>query len=200
MTIRSVSYDQSEILASILALNDLTTFDADLSYGNGKFYVNIDKPQYRFDVDESLPDITPASSTNVPLEDASISSCVFDPPFLTYVKAGRDHNSIMARRFGGYWRYEELEEHYKNTLVEARRVLRNKGIMVFKCQDIVHNHKLHPTHINVVNWAKGLFRLKDMFVLPAKHRMGMPEKVGEAKRKQKHARIYHSYFLVLEAI
>jgi len=198
--IKSVYENQSDILKAILNLNGLEAFDADISYGNGKFYVDVPKPEYRFDVDPNLPEVTVASSTALPLPDNSVSSLVFDPPFLTYVKAARDHNSIMAKRFGGYWSYSELEDHYKTTLAEARRVLTKKGIMVFKCQDIIHNHKMHSTHINIVNWAEGLFRLKDMFVLPAKHRMPMPEKQGEAKRTQKHARIHHSYFLVLEAI
>jgi DNA modification methylase len=78
-------------------------------------------------------------------------------------------------------------------LIECFRVLKNKGIMVFKCQDIIHNHRLHSTHVNVINWANGFFRLKDMFILNAKHRMPMPN-----QKTQKHARIYHSYFLILE--
>jgi len=76
------------------------------------------------------------------------------------------------------------------------RVLKKKGIMVIKCQDIIHNHKMHCTHVNVINWAAGMFRLKDLFVLPAKHRMPSPNRKGV----QKHARIFHSYFLVLEKL
>jgi hypothetical protein len=198
MMIKSIEYDQNVILQSILDLNNIEKFDADLSYGNGGFYKKIPRPFWRFDLDDNLPDTITCSSTETPLDDEQISSCVFDPPFLTYVKSAREHNSVMAKRFGGYWAYQELEDHYKATLVEANRILKKKGIMVFKCQDIIHNHKMHPTHINVVNWSKGLFRLKDMFILAAKHRMGMPEKDGVAKRVQKHARVFHSYFLVLE--
>lgn len=197
--IPSVSYSQHEILQHICDLNGIEQFDADLSYGNGKFYQKgIKRPEYKFDVDPQLEGVTEASSAELPLADNSIASIVFDPPFLTYVKQAREHNSIMAKRFGGYWAYSELEDHYRTTLKEAHRVLKKKGLMVFKCQDIIHNHKMHCTHINVVNWADGLFRLKDLFILPAKHRMPMPE--GKTKRKQKHARIFHSYFLVLEAI
>jgi hypothetical protein len=101
----------------------------------------------------------------------------------------------MSKRFGGYWTYPELEEHYKLSLNCFSRVLRRKGILVFKCQDIIHNHKIHPTHINVTLWAKDYgFRLKDLFILGATHRMPRPNKGS----KQRHARIYHSYFLVFE--
>jgi hypothetical protein len=38
-----------------------------------------------------------------------------------------------------------------------------KGYLILKCQDIVHNHKLHPTHIFATQWANeaGL-KLKDL--------------------------------------
>lgn len=86
----------------------------------------------------------------------------------------------------------DLERHYRGTLQEAYRVLKPRGKMVFKCQDVIHNHRMHCTHLNVLNWAEG-FRLLDMFVLVAKHRMPGPQ-----KGQQRHARVWHSYFLVLE--
>jgi len=198
--IRSCYNNQSEILRSILELSGLQKFDADLTYGNGMFYKDIPEPDFKFDVDPQKDDVIEASSTNVPAVDGAFQSVVFDPPFLTYIKQARDHNSVMAKRFGGYWRHEELADHYRETLTEAHRILTDKGILVFKCQDIVHNHKLHATHINIMDWAAGLFRLKDFFVLPAAHRMPMPQQVGVAKRQQKHARIHHSYFMVLEKL
>jgi len=196
----SINFDQNEILQAILRLNNLQTFDADLTYGNGGFYKFIPLPKHRFDIDATRENCTTASSADIPLADESIMSCIFDPPFLTYVKSARQHNSIMAKRFGGYWRYDELQEHYTQTAKEACRVLGGKGLFVVKCQDIIHNHKLHPTHINMVNWARPMFRLKDLFVLPVKSRMPMPVKAGEAERRQKHARIFHSYFLVFEKL
>jgi hypothetical protein len=101
----------------------------------------------------------------------------------------------MARRYGGYWKYSELEAHYRGTLKESARVLMDRGVMVFKCQDVVHNHKLHCTHANVIEWARAEgFSLLDLFVLTASSRMPSPNRTG----KQAHARIFHSYFLVLQ--
>lgn len=181
-----------------MRLCELEQFDVDLTYGNGGFWKNLPEPRLKFDLDPQTPDTHKASSINLPLPDRSIRSAIFDPPFLTYIKAGREHNSIMGKRFSGYWRYEELEDHYRGTLKEAHRFLTSKGIFVFKCQDIIHNHKMHPTHLNVVNWSNEMFRLKDMFILAAKHRMPVPQTEGTKKKVQKHARIHHSYFLVLE--
>lgn len=198
--IQSVSFDQKYIIRSIMELCGIDQFDADLTYANGGFWKELPQPKLKFDLDPQTPDTVQANSMFLPLAEQTLSSVMFDPPFLTYIKQGREHNSVMGKRFSGYWAYSELEMHYRGTLFEAHRVLKKKGVLVFKCQDIIHNHKMHATHINVVNWAEGKFRLKDMFVLAAKHRMPMPDSAGTSRRVQKHARVHHSYFLVLEKI
>lgn len=200
--IPSVSYDQKEIISWIMELCGIDRFCADVTYGNGQFYKSIPEPVRKFDISPQVDGVEQSCSTKLPVDDCAFKSLMFDPPFLTYIKAAREGNGdmVMAKRFGGYWRYDELEAHYRGTIDEAHRVLSKKGVLVVKCQDIIHNHKMHCTHVNVVNWANGKFRIKDLFVLPAKHRMPMPEKDGEKKRKQKHARVHHSYFLVFEKI
>lgn len=199
--IKSVYDNQNDIIKSIMHLCSIDRIDVDVTYGNGGFYKEIEKPVHCFDIDPNLVD-TPASSDDLPLKDKSVNSLMFDPPFLTYVRAAREGNGnmVMAKRFGGYWKYDELESHYKATLREAHRVLDVGGIMIFKCQDIIHNHKMHCTHANVINWADGMFRLKDLFILPAKTRMAIPQQAGTKKKVQKHARIFHSYFLVLQRL
>jgi len=196
--VKSISYDQREIIDNIKALCGIDAIDCDLTYGNGAFYKGDTPPDHRFDLDDSLENLTSVcSSTATPLADSSISSAMFDPPFLTYVRGTRtgNGNMVMAKRFAGYWRYDELESHYRDTLKEASRILANKGIMIFKCQDIIHNHKMHCTHANVIQWgAEHGFRLKDLFILNAKSRMPSPNRKGT----QKHARIFHCYFMVLE--
>ena len=194
--IKSVYFNQADILDSIQKLYGIDRFDCDLTYGNGSFYKGKVKPRFRFDLDESLDDVEISCSTNTPLKNDSISSCVFDPPFLTYIKSGRQGNGnmVMAKRFSGYWRYDELQDHYIKTIRESARIIKPNGVLIFKCQDIIHNHKMHCTHANILSWSKDWFRLKDLFILCAKHRMPMPNKKGA----QKHARIFHSYFLVLQ--
>jgi len=196
--VKSASNSQKEILDSIRSLYCPYGFSADVTFGNGSFYKNPeDWPELRFDLDESLENCMPASSDNLPVKDFSLDSVVFDPPFLTYVRDNRNGNGnmVMSRRYSGYWRYDELAEHYQNSLKEFHRVLKKDGLVVFKCQDIIHNHKMHATHVNVINWACDVgFRLLDLFVLVANSRLPSPNRKG----KQKHARIYHSYFLVLK--
>lgn len=200
--IKSYSTDQSEILQSILDLNGLDSFDADLTYGNGSFYKSLPEPEFKYDIDPQFDNVIECDSRSIPVNNGSFRSVVFDPPFMTYIRSGRtgNGNMAMAKRFGGYWRYEELEDHYSATIRESHRILQKKGLMIFKCQDIVHNHKLHPTHINIMGWSEGMFRLKDLFVLTASHRMAVPQQKGTALKKQKHARIHHSYFMVFEKL
>ncbi len=192
--------DQHDLIAGIKCVHNIDVFDADLTYGNGGFYKKNKEPRYKFDIEPLNDTVAYADSREIPLADASLTSIVFDPPFLTYIKKAREHNSIMAARFGGYWRYDELVDHYTGTIKEAGRLLCAGGLLIFKCQDIVHNHTLHATHINIVMWAKDIFRLKDLFILHKQHRMPMPQKDGESLRVQRHARIHHSYFLILEKI
>lgn len=196
--IQSVSHDQTYIIKSIMDLCGIERFGADLTYGNGGFWKELPQPLMKFDLDPQTFDTHLATSVDLPLRENVLGSVMFDPPFLTYIKQGREHNSVMGKRFSGYWRYDELEEHYRGTIKEAHRVLWSKGIFVIKCQDIIHNHKMHCTHINVVNWSAGMFRLKDLFVLAAKNRMPIPPTAGHKAKVQKHARIHHSYFLVFE--
>jgi hypothetical protein len=197
VVVKSVYSDQTELIQNLMTLHCPQGFDCDVTYGNGSFYRNVPAPALKFDIDPQVDGVVKACSTALPIPDATLANAVFDPPFLTYVRAGREGNGkmIMSRRFAGYWRYDELAKHYQETLAEMRRVLKPKGILVFKCQDIVHNHRLHCTHVNVIRWAAGFgFRLRDLFILAATHRLPSPNRAGT----QKHARIFHSYFLVLE--
>lgn len=195
--IRSVYTDQSDIIRGIIKLHCPEGIECDVTYGNGQFWKDIPAPLHKFDIDPQQAGVVRACSTALPLPPGGLRSVMFDPPFLTYVRKGRAGNGamVMAGRFSGYWRYDELESHYRGTLREARRVLRAGGVLIVKCQDIVHNHRLHCTHANVIQWAEGeQFRLLDLFVLPASHRLPAPNRAG----KQKHARVFHSYFLVFQ--
>ena len=197
--VKSVYYNQDDILRSIVRLHCHNGFACDVTYGNGAFYKNIPEPQLKFDLDPQCVGVITACSSKLPLQNDSVENVVFDPPFLTYIRAKREGNGnmLLASRFSGYWSYADLEKHYTETLAELRRCLIAGGVLVFKTQDIIHNHKMHCTHANVINWASERgFRLLDLFILPAKHRLPAPNRAGT----QKHARIFHSYFLVFKRV
>jgi DNA modification methylase len=110
---------------------------------------------------------------------------VLDPPFLTYVKPSK--MGIMNGRFSGYWTYQKLLADYSAAISEAFRILKPGGILVFKCQDTVHNHALQLTHGRVWLMAeKKGFRLKDLLVLVAPNRLpGLAASHG--RQTQRHA-------------
>jgi hypothetical protein len=193
--VRSLYHSQDEVLRAIMRLHCKDGFECDITYGNGVFWKNIRRPRLCFDIDPQFSFVEKADSVSLPLAKESVGSVVCDPPFLTYVRSKTGNGKMVhAGRFSGYWRYDELSDHYRHTLSDVYRVMKRNGIMVFKCQDIIHNHKMHCTHVNVVNWAEQEgFRLVDLFILAATHRMPSPNRKGT----QKHARIYHCYFLVL---
>lgn len=198
--IKTISENQEEIIQSIIDLHCQGSIQCDITYGNGAFYKNIQRPEFCYDIEPLSDFVIKSDSSKIPNNDKSLQSIMFDPPFLTYIKQGREHNSIMGKRFSGYWAYNELENHYKSTLQDVSRVLSFGGKLIFKCQDIIHNHKMHCTHFNVIMWAKeyGL-ELCDLFILCAKNRI--PVRANKhGKQTQKHARIYHSYFLVFEKL
>ena len=200
--VRSVYDTNDAILTGIEKLHCPDGFECDVTYGNGAFWKGRSRPKYCFDITPLHEGVIQADSQMLPLEPNTLRSIVFDPPFLCYVAKGRDNASadgkkaVMSKRFGGYWAYSELENHYKGTLKEAARVLKKGGVIVVKCQDIIHNHKMHATHVNVCNWAEHEgFRLLDLFILPAKSRMPL-RAAAHGKQTQRHARVFHSYFLV----
>jgi len=81
---------------------------------------------------------------------------------------------------------------YSGSLKEFSRVLKDDGIVIFKCQDIVSSAKQHFTHCWVMYEAmKYGFYPKDLFILLAKNRLN-------DGRKQQHARKFHSYFFVFK--
>lgn len=129
MLIKSVYDNQHDILRSIIELHCPGGFEVDVTYSIGAFYRDISEPKYKFDLEPSSENVIPADSGSIPLDVCSVNSVIFDPPFLTYIKK-KDNESIMGKRFSGYWTYGELEDHYQRSIKEAYRILRRRGIFV----------------------------------------------------------------------
>ena len=193
---RSVYESQDKILSAIQQLHCPSGFQLDATYGNGGFWENLPRPKLCFDLIPTAPFVTKGDFRNLPLENCSIQHMVLDPPFLTYVKPSKI--GIMNGRFSGYWTYEKLLNDYSAAMSEAFRILKPGGKLVFKCQDTVHNHTLQLTHGRVWLLAeKNGFRLKDLFVLVAPNRLPT-RAASHGRQTQRHARVFHCFFLVFE--
>ena len=195
--IKSISYDQSEIIKWILDLHVPShRIDCDPTYSKGNFYkgTGIDPPRLRFDISPQSLDVEYGDSRCLPLDSESLDCMMFDPPFLATTGKSLsvdDGSNKINKRFGVYPDERSLHQFYIDSLHEAHRVLKQNGILIFKCQDKISSGKQYMSHVFVMNEAvKAGFYPKDLFILLAKNRL-----VADWQSKnQKNSRKYHSYF------
>jgi len=121
------------------------------------------------------------------------------------IKAGAGtHNAFRAhysngneepKKGGGKWHAAVLEL-YEEGGREAHRVLRDRGVLIVKCQDEVSANRQNLTHVEIINACAEIgFFCKDLFVVVRPNKPGMSRLL-----KQVHARKNHSYFLVFVKI
>lgn len=190
--IKSISFDEHEILEWIIKLYCPEGFEVDPTYSIGNFYkTGIPQPKYKFDIIPSAPDVIKANVRNLPLNTTSIKSIIFDPPFIS----GSRRNGkpgIIKSRFGYYKNMSVLYEMYLAGIKEFYRILNPGAVLIFKCQDTIDGGRQYLSHVKIINMAEDIgFYTKDLFILCANKRI-------ISQTKQFHARKYHSYFLVFE--
>lgn len=198
--IKSIGYDQGEILRNILKLHvPEGKIDCDPTYSIGAFYdgTDVPRPSYCYDMEPQREGVVKADARSLPLADQSVSCMILDPPFLATtgksLKSGTGNR--INRRFGVYPDEKTLHRSYAEMIREAYRVLKPDGILIFKCQDNVSSGKQYMTHVFVMNTAvEAGFYPKDLFILLAKNRLVADWQV----RNQKTARKFHCYFWVFQ--
>ena len=176
---------------------------ADVTYGKGAFWKEVDPTGYALLASDLK---TGVDCRRLPYEDESIDCVVLDPPYMegffrraVHQLAGsgshasfREHYASSATTTSGPRYHAAVLSLYVEAAVEARRVLRNRGTLIVKCQDEVSANRQHLTHVEIVNeYVKLRFYPKDLFVLVRTNRPGVSR-----MKKQVHARKNHSYFLV----
>ena len=218
--IKSVNSNQHAIIKDIMDLHmDGGQFECDPTYSVGNFYgkfkrkvkdengmevdevFEIEAPKYKFDVDPQVDGVEKLDPWGKwPLEDNSVRSIMFDPPFVigprdcASMYNGNPDSNRIGKRFSSYYPVAELLSSYKHHLEEAYRVLKDDGIIVFKCQDTTTGGK----ELRSTGWvwlcASAIgFEVLDKFVLTAKQRL-----ISGKVKKQQHARKFDSVFYVLK--
>jgi len=172
---------------------------ADVTYGNGVFWRSIPQDEYRL----HATDIQQGTDCRaLPYEDGTMDCVVLDPPFM-HTPGGTAYaydNSPFER----YYRnngsgnqtvtkyHEAVVRLYQDAGAEAFRVLRDRGVLIVKCQDEVCSNRQRFTHVEIMAAYQVLgFVAEDLFVIVRTNRPGVSRVV-----RQVHARKLHSYFLV----
>jgi len=199
--VKSVYSSNFEVITNIMELYGIEQFDLDCTYSKGAFWKNLPQPKLKSDIYPVNDTVINASSENLPFDGDSMSSIMYDPPFVVVGKTYRDNkdgSSIIAKRFEGYETFNHLKSNYYNSLEELYRVCKKGGYVVMKCQDTVSGGKNHFSHVMIMNMAMEIgFYPKDLFILIAKHRINS---FGSKWTKQEHARKHHSYYWVFEKV
>lgn len=199
--VKSISKNQHQIIRDIIKLHIPSgVIDCDPTYSTGKFYEpkhGIDRPKYVFDIQPQLPYVVQANCSNLPLENESINSLMFDPPFViskgpSLELVENEKQNMTHKRFSSFENPKELFQTYEGAINEAYRLLKDKGVLIFKCQDTVSGGKQYFTHCWIMNKAYEVgFYPKDLFILEGKSRI-----ISGKHKNQQHARKFHSYFWV----
>lgn len=198
---KSVYSDEGELLRMVIRLHCPNAFELDPTYSTGNFYKGIPQPKYRcipqpkyrFDIEPQTEGVVQADCRKLPLENESVVSIMFDPPFVAGI--GKDGKpGIIRTRFGSYKSIEELWEMYRDALKEFHRLLKPNGMLVFKCQDTISSGKQYLSHVEIINQGVKIgFYVKDLFILLASNRVMSPN-----MDIQYHARKFHSYYIVMQ--
>ena len=156
----------------------------------GNFYKDgVNRPKYTFDLNPQDELTQQGNAESLPLDDKSLERIILDPPFLFGIH-GKTKDYYSSRTHTIFKDFTELENCYKGIIREAYRVLRNNGVLIFKCQDYTES-KTIMTHCLVYNWAteRG-FYAKDIAILVK------PNKITNPYTTQRHLRKIHTYFWV----
>lgn len=202
--VKSVYGSNYEVIRNIMDLYEIEKFDLDCTYSKGSFWKDLPHPTHKTDIYPYNDSVIEASSEDLPFDDNSMKSIMWDPPFVI-VGSGKGHkkckegSSIIAKRFEGYGTYDDLKSNYYNTMKELFRITDKGGFVVMKCQDTVSGGKQYFSHVMVMNMANKIgFYPRDLFILTSNVRVNAFN--GTKWTKQYHARKYHSYFWVFEKI
>lgn len=181
----SVFEKDSDIL---VAIDDIFLknkwYDLDCTYSKGVFYQDIKEPRLKSDLIPLNKEVIKSDCTELNfIDDNSLNSIVFDPPFLFRKRKSMNNDKISAR-FTYFNSYDDLQDDC------FKRKLKKGGYVCFKCQDMTDG-KFYCTHNFIINYAEKIgFELKDIIIKKSKTKLQR-----DAKQQNCVAKV-HSYWLV----
>ena len=196
--IKSIGFDQNEIIGNILNLHCKEYIQVDPTFSKGNFYKNRPRPKYCFDIAPQFDFVIQADCRNLPLASGRFETVILDGPFGVgsgpSLLENKNGQNIVPGRFGCFRTGKELTEFYQQAVPEMFRILASGGILIQKIQPVVGCGRQWITHVVSINTALTAgFIFKDEFILLAKQRP-----ISGKIKKQQHARKFHSYFYVFK--
>lgn len=163
---------------------------ADVTYGKGVFWKNIDKTKYEvFESDISFDPSIDFRDTR--FSDASLDVLILDPPYVHHDGIKDSIAGCYKNDKSGIKSHEDVIRLYAGGILETARVLKKQGLILVKCQDEIESSKQRLSHIEIVNLLELFgFQIKDIFVLVQQSIPAMREQYQLSARKN------HSYLIV----
>lgn len=159
---------------------------ADVTYGRGVFWKDIDKSQYEIVGTDIMMGV---DFRQLSYQDNAFDNGAIDPPYT--------RNQGLQGMIDCYkvkeMTHNDIVHMYREGLSELKRTISNKGYILCKCQDEIYGGKQYWTHEEIKNIAEKELGMcaEDLFILVNTKR---PKPV----HKQKHARKNHSYLWVFQ--
>jgi hypothetical protein len=202
--IKSVNDSEVQIIKDIAALHTKGKFDVDITYSKGEIWKKVGMdPKHKFDKYPQTKDTIQAdASTRIPMQNNSVESVFFDPPFLVRAgKVGGKDTGMMTGRFTGFESVDALWEMISGSIHEAARILKPGGVLVIKLQDVSHGGSKYNTKGFYMSTAEAYnyavqagLRPLDRFIYENKNPMPLPPSV----KQQNIAKKVHNDFLVFK--
>jgi hypothetical protein len=165
---------------------------ADVTYGKGIFWKRTDTSRFTLlGSDLTTVPERPYDFRATPYESASFDHVVFDPPYVH--NPGKPLYEVSYRNAEHHCgqSHADIIEDYRQGMIEARRILRPRGLLWVKCKDEVQSGKQQWSHQEIQGISRELGMVqKDLFIVIPTSRMPRQHK------RQIHAAKHHSYLLL----
>jgi hypothetical protein len=188
--IKTTYEDEQELLASILKLYlNGSPVDIDPCFSKGNVWKGLPQPLWKYDLNPQTKYTMRGDARNlVDWNNGVVGSVFFDPPWMI----GAGAKSVMGQRYSSFKSLDELWTMVNLSIQEFQRILRDGGVLIVKCQDLIVNHEFVPLHCGIIDHCERIgLNLTDIFILVRGTAM-----LNNRVETQIHARKTHSYYLV----
>jgi methylase of polypeptide subunit release factors len=160
----------------------------DPTFGKGVFWAKLDRSQFELSASDLITTEVKHDLRKLPYPDSTFDHFVFDPPYAHWPGKMRVEECYQNTLTTKAHSHDAILNLYRDGMVEARRVLKDRGMLWVKCQDEIEHGHQRWSHIEIKEIASALgFEAVDLFVL-LQNTQPVYRHVA-----QKHARKNHSY-------